>query len=58
MDRFTFKGPVWEENGGPPKSIIEEIDPVYRKVDPEKRPDEKDDADKTWGKKQWEHVVR
>lgn len=58
MDRFSYKGPVWEENGGPPKSIIEEVDPVYRKIEPEERPDKRADADQTYGKKKWEYVVR
>lgn len=37
MDRMNYRGPKWEGQGVP-KSVIEEVDPVYRKVDPEPHP--------------------
>lgn len=55
MDRMNYKGPQWEGKGIP-KSVIEEIDPVYRKVDPEPHPMEAH-PDKE-GKKEFEYVVR
>ena len=55
MDRMNYKGPKWE-GIGVPKSIIEEENPMYRKVDPEEHPSTQ--PDKKWGKKDWEHVVR
>lgn len=55
MDRMHYRGPKWE-GIGIPKSIIEEENPVYRKVDPEPHPTELDP--KTEGKKEFEYVVR
>ena len=55
MDRMNYKGPKWE-GIGVPKSIIEEENPVYRKVEPEAHPSTY--ADKKWGEKEWENVVR
>merc|ERR1711934_1226728 len=34
MDRMNYKGPKWE-GVGVPKSIMEEVDPVYRHREPE-----------------------
>ncbi len=34
MDRMHYRGPKWE-NQQVPKSVIEEFDPTYRKVDEE-----------------------
>eukprot|EP00343_Euplotes_focardii_P003861 CAMPEP_0205815010 /NCGR_PEP_ID=MMETSP0205-20121125/20449_1 /ASSEMBLY_ACC=CAM_ASM_000278 /TAXON_ID=36767 /ORGANISM="Euplotes focardii, Strain TN1" /LENGTH=190 /DNA_ID=CAMNT_0053100231 /DNA_START=403 /DNA_END=972 /DNA_ORIENTATION=+ len=39
MDRFTFKGPKWD-NVEVPKSILEEEDPIYRKIAKEENPRE------------------
>ena len=55
MDRMNYKGPKWE-GIGVPKSIIEEENPVYRKVEPEAHPST--DPSKKMGTKEWEHVVR
>lgn len=55
MDRMHYRGPKWE-GIGIPKSIIEEKNPVYRKVDPEPHPSTY--ADRKEGKKGWENVVR
>lgn len=37
MDRMNYKGPQWDDIGRP-KSILEEENPVYKKVDPETHP--------------------
>lgn len=37
MDRMNYRGPKWE-GVGVPKSIIEEVDPVYKKVEAEAHP--------------------
>lgn len=58
MDRFTYKGPVWEENGGPPKTSMEEVDPIYPKIEKEERPDKQENSEETWGEKKFEYVVR
>jgi len=55
MDRMHYRGPKWE-GIGIPKSIIEEKNPVYRKVDPEPHPSTL--PDNVEGKKGWENVVR
>lgn len=55
MDRMNYRGPKWE-GIGVPKSIIEEQDPVYRKVEAEEHPSLQKDAKE--GKKGWETVVR
>ena len=57
MDRFCYKGPKWD-GIGVPKSIIEEENPVYRQVPKETHPKDRPDADETWGKKDFEYVVR
>ena len=55
MDRMHYRGPKWE-GIGVPKSIMEEEDPIYKKVDPEVHPTiaNKDEE----GHKEFEHVVR
>ena len=55
MDRMNYRGPKWE-GIGVPKSIIEEQDPVYRKVEAEEHPSLQKDVKE--GKKGWETVVR
>jgi len=55
MDRMSYRGPQWE-GIGVPKSILEEFDPVYRNVEPEKHPMES--APDKEGKKDFEYVVR
>lgn len=55
MDRMNYKGPKWE-GIGVPKSVLEEVNPVYRKVDPEPHPSEF--APEKEGKKEFEYVVR
>jgi hypothetical protein len=40
MDRMHYRGPKWD-GIGIPKSIIEEVDPVYRKAEGEEHPMEK-----------------
>jgi len=55
MDRMNYRGPQWE-GIGVPKSIIEETDPVYRKVEAEEHPSMQKDAKE--GKKEFEYVVR
>ena len=55
MDRMHYRGPQWEGQGIP-KSIIEEKNPVYRKVDPEAHPSES--TGQKEGKKDFEFVVR
>ena len=57
MDRFCYKGPKWD-GIGIPKSIIEEENPVYRNVPKEVHPKDRPDAEETWGKKDFEYVVR
>ena len=53
MDRMQYRGPTWE-GIGVPKSIIEEVDPTYDKVDSSdlKEPEGKQ------GKKSFDYVVR
>ena len=58
MDRFSYKGPVWEENKGPPKTSMEEKDPIYNKIDGEQHPSEREDAKHLEGEKRFETVVR
>jgi len=55
MDRMNYRGPQWE-GIGIPKSIMEEENPVYRKVDPEPHPSTY--APEKEGKKDFEFVVR
>uniref|UniRef100_A0A7S3HUF3 Uncharacterized protein n=1 Tax=Favella ehrenbergii TaxID=182087 RepID=A0A7S3HUF3_9SPIT len=55
MDRMHYRGPKWE-GIGVPKSILEEENPVYRKVDPEAHPSSI--APEKEGKKGFEYVVR
>lgn len=55
MDRMNYRGPKWE-GIGIPKSIIEEHDPTYRKVEGEMHPSMAKDAKE--GKKEFEYVVR
>lgn len=55
MDRMNYKGPKWE-GVGVPKSIMEEVDPVYRHREPEAHPSTY--APEKEGKKDFEFVVR
>ena len=55
MDRMNYRGPKWE-GIGVPKSILEEKDPDYRKVDAEPHPSMLKGAKE--GKKEFEYVVR
>lgn len=55
MDRMHYRGPKWE-GVGVPKSVLEEYDPTYRKVDAEKHPMEAHPEKE--GKKDFEYVVR
>jgi len=55
MDRMHYRGPKWE-GVGVPKSVIEETNPVYRKVKADPHPSEITDVKA--GQKEWEHVVR
>lgn len=55
MDRFTYRGPQWD-GVGIPKSILEEKNPVYKKVDGEDHPMVADPDSE--GYKEFEHVVR
>ena len=55
MDRMNYKGPQWEGQA-PPKSVLEEVNPVYRKVDAEAHPSVT--SPEKFGKKEWEDVVR
>lgn len=55
MDRMNYRGPKWE-GIGVPRSIIEEKDPVYRKVDADPHPSSMKDMKE--GKKDFEYVVR
>ena len=55
MDRMNYRGPKWE-GIGVPKSVIEEFDPTYRKVDPEPHPSTNPNFKE--GKKEFEYVVR
>ena len=55
MDRMHYRGPKWEGQG-PPKSVLEEFDPTYRKVEGEKHPSET--HPELEGKKEFEYVVR
>ena len=58
MDRFCYKGPKWE-GIGVPKSILEEENPVYRRAEPEKLPDDDDEEGKgKEGDHGFEYVVR
>lgn len=51
---MSYRGPKWEGQGIP-KSIIEEFDPTYKKVEGEPHPSEQP---KKEGKKEFEYVVR
>ena len=55
MDRMHYRGPKWE-GVGVPKSILEEFDPRYRKVDAEEHPSKMHPEKE--GKKDFEYVVR
>jgi hypothetical protein len=55
MDRMHYRGPQWEGKGIP-KSVIEEVNPTYRKRDPEPHPSTNPDLKE--GKKGFEYVVR
>lgn len=55
MDRMHYRGPKWE-GVGVPKSILEEYDPTYKKVEGEKHPSET--HPELEGKKEFEYVVR
>jgi hypothetical protein len=55
MDRMNFKGPVWE-NRDRPKSVMEEVNPVYKKVEAEQHPSIAHPDD--FGAKEFENVVR
>lgn len=55
MDRMHYRGPKWE-GVGVPKSVLEEYDPTYRKVEADPHPMEAH-PDKE-GKKEFEYVVR
>lgn len=57
MDRFTYQGPQWD-GVGVPKSIIEEENPVYRKIDPEEHPADNPETAELEGKKDFEKIVR
>lgn len=57
MDRMHYRGPKWE-GVGIPKSIIEEQNPVYRKVQSDPHPSDIKDENLKEGSKEWEHVVR
>ena len=56
MDRMNYRGPKWE-GVGVPKSVIEEVNPVYRKVEGEAHPSAGKSGMKE-GKKGFEYVVR
>ena len=55
MDRMHYRGPKWE-GVGIPKSIMEEENPVYKKVEAEEHPSLKYAAHE--GHKEFETVVR
>ena len=55
MDRMNYRGPKWE-GIGIPKSVLEEENPVYRKVDSEPHPSTVEPEKE--GKKDFEFVVR
>lgn len=55
MDRMQYRGPKWEGQGIP-KSILEEENPVYRKVEGEEHPSKTHPGKE--GKKGYEYVVR
>jgi hypothetical protein len=55
MDRMNYRGPKWE-GVGVPKSILEEYDPTYRKVEADPHPMEAHPEKE--GKKEFEYVVR
>ena len=58
MDRMNYRGPQWE-GVGVPKSVIEEVNPVYRKVEGEAHPSTLGaKAGQKEGKKGFEYVVR
>lgn len=57
MDRMHYRGPKWE-GIGIPKSVIEEKNPVYRKVKGDPHPSEIQEEGLKEGAKEWEHVVR
>ena len=57
MDRMHYRGPKWE-GVGIPKSVIEEKNPVYRKVEGDPHPSEIKDPNLKEGRKEWEQVVR
>ena len=55
MDRMSYRGPVWD-GIGVPKSIIEEVNPIYAPREAEEHPsiNHKDEE----GEKEFEQVVR
>ena len=55
MDRMHYRGPQWEGQGIP-KSILEEENPRYKKVEPEPHPSTY--AQDKAGEKDFEYVVR
>jgi len=55
MDRMNYRGPKWE-GIGVPKSILEEYDPTYRKVEADPHPMQAHPEKE--GKKEFEYVVR
>jgi hypothetical protein len=60
MDRMSYRGPQWEDQPVP-KSVMEEMNPVYHKVDQEEHPSVQEAEGKKgaeFGKKDFEYVVR
>ena len=55
MDRQHYRGPKWE-GIGVPRSVIEEVDPVYKNVEADSHPTEMEGA--VEGEKNFEEVVR
>eukprot|EP00347_Sterkiella_histriomuscorum_P022422 403338547 len=55
MDRMNYRGPKWE-GIGVPKSVLEEFNPRYRKVEGEEHPSQAHPEKE--GKKEFEYVVR
>eukprot|EP00352_Strombidinopsis_acuminata_P000372 CAMPEP_0176343400 /NCGR_PEP_ID=MMETSP0126-20121128/3914_1 /TAXON_ID=141414 ORGANISM="Strombidinopsis acuminatum, Strain SPMC142" /NCGR_SAMPLE_ID=MMETSP0126 /ASSEMBLY_ACC=CAM_ASM_000229 /LENGTH=144 /DNA_ID=CAMNT_0017689327 /DNA_START=708 /DNA_END=1142 /DNA_ORIENTATION=+ len=55
MDRMHYRGPEWHDKPLP-RSVIEEVNPTYRKVEAEAHPSAMKDAKE--GKKEFEYVVR
>jgi hypothetical protein len=55
QDRMHYRGPQWDDTSVP-KSIIEEVNPVYKKIESEQHPSITS-PDKE-GEKGFEYVVR